>query len=66
MRAEVTFFPVCGRMSAERTGYGTYEFLDQSHMETVKKGCYWTTIPNKGTEIRLTLTIGHDTNRGRS
>ena len=45
------------RMSIERTGYGTYEFLDQSHRETIKKGCYWTTIPNDGTEMRLVLTL---------
>ncbi|MBN1234493.1 MAG: cache domain-containing protein [Methanotrichaceae archaeon] len=45
------------RMSIERTGYGTYEFLDQSHGETIKKGCYWTTIPNRGTEMRLVLTL---------
>ena len=45
------------RMSAERTGYGTYEFLAQSHDKTIKKGCYWTTIPNKGTEMRLVLTL---------
>ena len=48
------------RMSVERTGYGTYEFLDQSQEETIKKGCYWTTIPNKGTEMRLVLTIELD------
>ena len=48
------------RMSVERTGYGTYEFLDQSHMETTKKGCYWTTIPNRGTEMRLVLTLELD------
>ena len=45
------------RMSIERTGYGTYEFLDQSHGETIKKGCYWTTIPNQGTQMRLVLTL---------
>lgn len=45
------------RMSFERTGYGTYEFLDQSHGETIKKSCYWTTITNKGTEMRLVLTL---------
>jgi hypothetical protein len=48
------------RMSAERTGYGTYDFLGQSHMETIRKGCYWTTIPNKGTEMRLVLTLNLD------
>jgi hypothetical protein len=48
---------IADRMSAERTGYGTYEFLDQSHNETTKKGCYWTTIPNKGTEMRVVLTL---------
>ncbi len=45
------------RMSVERTGYETYEFLDESHAETIKKGCYWTTIPNKGTQMRLVLTL---------
>ena len=45
------------RMGLERTGYETYEFLDQSHGETIKKGCYWTTIPNDGTEMRLVLTL---------
>lgn len=44
------------RMSIERTGYGTYEFLDQSHGETIKKGCYWTTIPDEGTQMRIVLT----------
>lgn len=44
------------RMSMERTGFGTYRFLDQSHGETVKKGCYWTTIPNEGSEMRIVLT----------
>lgn len=48
------------RVSAERTGYGTYEFLDQSHMETTEKGCYWITIPNRGTEMRLILTLELD------
>ncbi|MFZ3148947.1 MAG: hypothetical protein WA137_07885 [Methanothrix sp.] len=45
------------RMSVERTGYGTYEFLDESHAETIMKGCYWTTIPNRGMEMRLVLTL---------
>jgi len=45
------------RMSMERTGYGTYEFLDQSHREMIKKGCYWTTIPNQGTQMRIVLTL---------
>jgi hypothetical protein len=45
------------RMSIERTGYETYEFLDKSHNETIKKGCYWTTIPNMGTQIILTLDL---------
>ena len=45
------------RMNIERTGYGTYMFLDQSHGETIEKGCYWTTIPNKGTQMRLVLTL---------
>jgi hypothetical protein len=45
------------RMTVERTGYETYEFLDESHAKTTKKGCYWTTIPNRGTEMRLVLTL---------
>ncbi len=45
------------RMSVERNGYETYEFLDESHAETIKKGCYWTTIPNRGTQMRLVLTL---------
>jgi len=45
------------RMSLERTGYGSYEFLDQSHDRAIEKGCLWTTIPNRGTEMRLVLTL---------
>ena len=45
------------RMSIERTGYETYEFLDESHDETIEKGCYWNTIPNRGTQMRLVLTL---------
>lgn len=45
------------RMSLERTGYQTYDFLDEAHSKTIKKGCYWTTIPNRGTEMRLVLTL---------
>jgi len=45
------------RMSMQRTGYEAYEFLDESHAETIKKGCYWTTIPNRGTQMRLVLTL---------
>ncbi len=45
------------RMSVERTGYGAYKFLDQSHGEAIKKGCYWTTIPNQGTQMRIVLTL---------
>lgn len=48
------------KMSAERAGYGTYEFLDQSREKTIKKGCYWTTIPNSGTEIRLVIRVDLD------
>ena len=44
------------RMSMERTGFGTYRFLDQSHGETIKKSCYWTTIPDEGTQMRIVLT----------
>ena len=45
------------RMSIERIGFETYEFLDESHDETIKKGCYWTTIPNRVTQMRLVLTL---------
>jgi len=45
------------RVERERTGYGTYEFFDQDHKNIVKKGVYWTTLANKGDEIRLMLTI---------
>jgi len=45
------------RMSMQRTGYQAYEFLDESHAKTIKKGCYWTTIPNRGTQMRLVLTL---------
>jgi hypothetical protein len=52
-----TLLDLFDRMSSERTGYGTYEFLDQSREEIIRKGCYWTTIPNKGTEMRLVIRI---------
>jgi hypothetical protein len=45
------------KMSVERSGYGGYEFLDQSHGQTIKNGCFWTTIPGKGTEMRIVLTL---------
>ncbi|HPS91100.1 MAG TPA: hypothetical protein PKV33_02995 [Methanothrix sp.] len=45
------------RMGLERTGYQTYDFLDEAHSKTIKKGCYWTAIPNRGTEMRLVLTL---------
>lgn len=45
------------RMSLERTGYASYEFLDQSHGKAIEKSCFWTTIPNRGTEMRLALTL---------
>jgi hypothetical protein len=44
------------RAAQERTGYGTYEFFDQDHKKNVKKRVYWTTLANKGDEIRLMLT----------
>lgn len=52
-----TLLELFDRMSSERTGYGTYEFLDQSREKTIRKGCYWTTIPNKGTEMRLVIRL---------
>lgn len=48
------------RMSLERTGYQTYDFLDEAHSKTIKKGCYWTTISNRGMEMRLVLTLELD------
>jgi hypothetical protein len=59
-QAYPSILELADRMSMERTGYGTYEFLDESHNKTIKKGCYWTTIPNKGTEMRLILTLALD------
>jgi len=55
-QAYPSLLKIADSMRVERTGYGHYEFLDQSHNETMKKGCYWTTIPNKGTEMRVILT----------
>lgn len=52
-----TLLKLFDRMISERTGYGTYEFLDQSREKTIRKGCYWTTIPNKGTEMRLVIRL---------
>lgn len=64
-KAYPSILKLADRMSAERTGFGTYEFLDQSHNETIKKGCYWTTIPNKGTEMRIILTLDLDGTEGQ-
>ncbi len=44
------------RAAQERSGYGTYDFFDQDHKKIVKKSVYWTTLANKGDEIRLMLT----------
>jgi len=44
------------RAAQERSGYGTYEFFDHEHKKIVKKSVYWTTLANKGDEIRLMLT----------
>jgi hypothetical protein len=52
-----TLLELFDRMISERTGYGTYEFLDQSREKIIRKGCYWTTIPNKGTEMRLVIRL---------
>lgn len=52
-----TLLKLFDRMRYERTGYGTYEFLDQSRENILRKGCYWTTIPNKGTEMRLVIRL---------
>lgn len=48
------------RVSRERTGFGSYEFFDQDHRKTIKKGVYWTTLANPGVEIRLLLTVELD------
>jgi hypothetical protein len=56
-QAYPSILKLADRMSIKRTGYGTYEFLDASHNETIEKGSYWTTIPNKGTEMRVILTL---------
>jgi hypothetical protein len=52
-----TLLKLFDRMISERTGHGTYEFLDQSREKIIRKGCYWTTIPNKGTEMRLVIRL---------
>lgn len=45
------------RTMAERSGYGTYEFFDESHQQIIKRGSYWTTTGNLGDEFRLILTV---------
>jgi hypothetical protein len=45
------------RVRRDVSGYGTYEFYNDQHMQTVKKGLYWTTIYHQGEPIRLMLTV---------
>jgi hypothetical protein len=45
------------RISTDLSGYGTYEFYNDQHTQTVKKGLYWTTIYHQGEPIRLMLTV---------
>jgi hypothetical protein len=59
-QAYPSILELADRMSMERTGYGTYEFLDVSHNKTIDKGSYWTTILNKGTEMRVIITLALD------
>ncbi len=48
---------LAGRIKAERSGYGTYEFYNDQHTQKIKKGLYWTTVYHQGTPIRLLLTL---------
>lgn len=59
-QAYPSILKLADEMSMQRSGYGTYEFLDHSNNATIRKGCYWTTIPNKGTEMRLIITLDLD------
>ncbi len=45
------------RIRMDSSGYGTYEFYNDQHTQTVKKGLYWTTIYHQGEPIRLMLTV---------
>jgi hypothetical protein len=45
------------RIRTDVSGYGTYEFYNDQHNQTVRKGLYWTTIYNQREPIRLMLTV---------
>jgi hypothetical protein len=45
------------RVRTDVTGYGTYEFYNDQHTQTVRMGIYWTTIYHQGEPIRLMLTV---------
>jgi hypothetical protein len=45
------------RIRADVSGYGTYEFYNDQHNQTVRKGLYWTTIYYQREPIRLMLTV---------
>jgi hypothetical protein len=45
------------RIRMDSSGYGTYEFYNGQHTQTVKKGLYWMTIYHQGEPIRLMLTV---------
>jgi hypothetical protein len=49
------------RIRMDSSGYGTYEFYNDQHTQTVKKGLYWTTIYHQGAPIRLMLTVDDKT-----
>jgi hypothetical protein len=44
------------RARYERTGYGAYEFLSDTHQQIVKKGVYWTTVGCQTSDFKLMLT----------
>lgn len=48
---------IAERVRTDSSGYGTYEFYNNQHKQTVKKGLYWTTIYHQGEPIRLMLTL---------
>ena len=45
------------RVRTDVSGYGTYEFYNDQHTQTVRKGIYWTTIYHQEEPIRLMLTV---------
>lgn len=48
---------IAQRIKMDTSGYGTYEFYNNEHTQTVKKVMYWTTIYHQGEPIRLMLTM---------